>query len=223
MQAVILAAGEGTRLRPLTYKTPKPLLKINGKCLMEYNIDQLPKEIDELVIVIGYKGDKIRKYFGNNYKGRKVIYVEQNDFLGTGHAVKACQGVLDKRFLVLMGDDIYSREDMKKMLQHNCAMLVKEVKGKFTGGRIVVDKDGCLEQIVEGQHESKVNYLNTAMYVLTDDYFKYPLVSINKKEYGLPQTMVQMIKDVPIKIVKASKWIQITDLNDYNKAKKLLA
>ena len=154
MQAVILAAGEGTRLRPLTYETPKPLLKINGKCLMEYNIDQLPDEIDELVIVIGYKGEQIRKYFGNNYKGRKVTYVEQNDFLGTGHALKMCQDVLDERFLVLMGDDIYSRKDMVSMLEHECAMLVKEVRGKFTGGRIVVDKDGCLEQIVEGQHDT---------------------------------------------------------------------
>ena len=223
MQAVILAAGEGTRLRPLTYETPKPLLKINGKCLMQYNIDQFPEEIDELVIVVGYKGDQIKKYFGDNYKGRKVTYVEQNDFLGTGHALKMCENVLDKRFLVLMGDDIYSRNDMLEMLKHDCAMLVKEVRGKFTGGRIVVDKDGCLEKIVEGQHDDGVNYLNTAMYVLTDDYFKYPLVSINKKEYGLPQTMVQMIKDVPIKIVKASKWIQITDLADYKKAKKLLA
>lgn len=223
MQAVILAAGEGTRLRPLTYKTPKPLLKINGKCLMEYNIDELPKEIDELVIVIGYKGDKIKKYFGNNYNGRKVIYVEQNDFLGTGHALKICQTVLGERFMVLMGDDIYSRVDMVSMLKHNCAMLVKEVRGKFTGGRVVVGKDGCLEKIMEGRHDDGINYLNTAMYVLTDDYFKYPLVSINKKEYGLPQTMVQMIKDVPIKIVKASKWIQITDLDDYKKAKELLA
>lgn len=218
-----MAAGEGTRLRPLTYKTPKPLLKINGKCLMEYNIDELPEEIDELVIVIGYKGNKIKKYFGDNYKGRKVTYVEQNDFLGTGHAVKICQDVLGKRFMVLMGDDIYSCEDMKKMLQHKCAMLVKEVRGKFTGGRIVIDKDGCLEQIVEGKHDGKVNYVNTAMYVLTDDYFNYPLVKINEKEYGLPQTMVQMIKDVPIKIVKADKWIQITDLADYNKAKEILA
>ncbi len=122
-----------------------------------------------------------------------------------------------------MGDDIYSRKDMEKMLRHNCAMLVKEARGKFTGGKIVVDRDGCLEQIVEGRHDGDVNYVNTAMYVLTDDYFKYPLVSINEKEYGLPQTMVQMAKDVPIKIVKANKWIQITNLDDYNKAKELLA
>ncbi len=223
MQAVFLAAGEGTRLRPLTYKTPKPLLKINNKCLLEHNMDELPKEIDELVIVIGYKGNQIKKYFGNNYKGRKIIYVEQNDFFGTGHAVKICQDVLNKRFMVLMGDDIYSRKDMEKMLRHKCAMLAKEVRGKFTGGKIVVDKDGCLEQIVEGRHDGDVNYVNTAMYVLTDDYFNYPLARINKKEYGLPQTMVQMAKDVPIKIEKADKWIQITNLDDYNKAKELLA
>ena len=111
MQAVILAAGLGTRLRPLTYDTPKPLLKIGDKTLIEYNIERLPECIDELVIVIGYLGEQIIDYFGNQYKGKKISYIKQSQLLGTGHALFLCKKILNDRFLVLMGDDIYSQED----------------------------------------------------------------------------------------------------------------
>ena len=67
MQAVILAAGHGTRLRPLTYQMPKPLIKVADKCLIEHNIFNLPSEISELIIVIGYLGEQIQNYFGENY------------------------------------------------------------------------------------------------------------------------------------------------------------
>ena len=65
MQAVILAAGEGVRLRPLTLERPKPLIKVDGKTLLEHNLDQLVGVIDEVILVIGYKGNMIKEYIGN--------------------------------------------------------------------------------------------------------------------------------------------------------------
>ena len=82
MQAVILAAGNGTRLRPITNHVPKPMIKIGNKTLLEYNIDNLPSEVDEIIFVIGYLGEQIKDYFGSEFKGKKIKYVEQKELLG---------------------------------------------------------------------------------------------------------------------------------------------
>ncbi len=78
MQAVILAAGRGTRMGALTEHTPKPMLLVNGRPVLEYIFDSLPEEIDEVIIVVGYLGSVIQKHFGGFYKGKKILYVEQS-------------------------------------------------------------------------------------------------------------------------------------------------
>src|SRR3989344_2665566 len=110
MQAVILAAGLGTRMGELTKRTPKPLLKIGDQNLLERNLENLPPEIKEVVLVIGYLGGQIRKHFGNKWRGRTIRYVEQKEPKGTAHALFICQELLEDRFLVLMGDDLYAQK-----------------------------------------------------------------------------------------------------------------
>ena len=223
MQAVILAAGRGVRLRPLTYHVPKPLIRVNSKSLLEHNFERLPNEIDELVIVIGYLGEQIINYFGDKFKGRKIRYIKQSKLLGTGHALGLCDQVLEKRFLVLMGDDIYSNKDIMKCLEHDNCLLAKEMYSKCIGGRLKLDSNGHLENIVEGVHNHNKNLINTGLYVLTNNYFKYNFIILkNKKEYGLPQTLVKMAKDFPIKIEKAQEWLQINDINSIKRIEKRL-
>src|SRR3989344_7915186 len=108
MQAVILAAGEGKRLRPLTLDRPKPMIELLGKPILEHTIENLPSAINELVIVVGYKSEKIKNHFGNNWKGRSIVYVEQNmPPTGTAHALFTARRALKPgRFLSLMGDNI---------------------------------------------------------------------------------------------------------------------
>ncbi len=77
MQAVILAAGEGVRMRPLTLTKPKPLLEVLGKPLIRYATEGLPKEVTELIIVLGYRGEQIKAYCGTSFCGRTVTYVWQ--------------------------------------------------------------------------------------------------------------------------------------------------
>ena len=77
MKAVILAAGEGVRMRPLTLRTPKPLLQVAGRPLLEHIIYALPKDINELIVVIGYLGDQIKNFLGNEYHGLKIQYIWQ--------------------------------------------------------------------------------------------------------------------------------------------------
>ena len=77
MKTVIFAAGKGERLRPLTFKIPKPLLKISGKTFLERIIDALPFFLNEIIIVVGYKKEQIKKFLGEKYKNRKIYYVVQ--------------------------------------------------------------------------------------------------------------------------------------------------
>ena len=223
MQAVILAAGFGKRLRPITYHVPKPMIRIAGKNLIEHNLDILPDEIDELIIVVNYLKEQIINHFGSNYKGRKIKYVRQKDMLGTGHALSICKEYLRNRFLVMMGDDIYSRVDIERSIKHEQCILAQAVSGKFIGGRIKLDSNGNLDDIVEGVHNKSKSLSNVGLYVATKKFFEYDLVRIpGRKEYGLPQTLVKLAQDNPINIEKVENWIQISDLEGLKRAEKRL-
>lgn len=224
MQAVILAAGRGTRLRPLTYHVPKPMIRVAGKNLIEHNLDRLPAEIDEIVFVIGYLGEQIMNHFGREFGGRKIEYVKQQKLLGTGHAIHACREKLGERFLVMMGDDIYGPGDTERCLAHEQCLLTKEVSGKFTGGRVVLDSSGNLADIVEGAHNKTHALANAALYVLTQKFFEYDLVPVHEgKEYGLPQTLARMAHDHKVNIEKTSEWLQVSDLASLKRVENILA
>jgi len=224
MQVVVLAAGAGTRLRPLTNNRPKPLVPVAGKSIVEHTLAALPGAITEIIFVIGYRGDQIQDKFGAEFAGRPLRFIRQKKLFGTGHALRACRKILGERFLVLMGDNIYCRRDMEKCLAYEQAMLVDEVKGRFAGGRIKLDKQGNLSAILEGIHHQNLSLVNTGLYVLNRGYFDLDLVRLPgpKKEYGLPQAIAQGAAGNPVKIVKASRWIQITSPGDVKRAEKLL-
>ncbi len=216
MQAVILAAGLGTRMKELTVDTPKPLLKIGEKTLLEYKLQNLPDEIDEVVLVIGYLGDQIKSAFNGKFRGRKITYVEQKELKGTGHALSLCKPFLAGRFLVLMGDDLYAKEDLEKLVSYPLSVLGCELKEDISGvkrAEIKTDASGRVTEIDENSPARKGMLENAAAYVLDESYFEYPLkpADSNSKEFGLPQTMAQMVRDgKDIKIVRATWWKKVT-------------
>jgi NDP-sugar pyrophosphorylase family protein len=222
MQAVILAAGRGTRLGNLSQNTPKPLVKAKGKSLIEYNLEKLPRQIDEIIIVVGYLKEQIINQLGFSYEGRKIKYIEQKELLGTGHALHLCRALLKDKFLVFMGDDIYAAEDMRKCLKHDSCILVKKVPQKTTAAKMVVDKKGNLKAIIEEANEAGI-LVNTGLYVLTPAFFKYSLVPIKSgKEFGLPHTIVKMARDYKVKIEQATFWAQINTPEELARAEELL-
>src|SRR3989338_3733767 len=109
MQAVILAAVRGTRMKELTEGTPKALLEISGKPLLQYEFDSLPEVVDEVIIIVGYMGSMIQQRFGGIYKDKKIFYVEQDVLDGTAGALWRAKDILSDRFLVMMADDLYGR------------------------------------------------------------------------------------------------------------------
>jgi len=106
--AIILAGGLGTRLRPLTLETPKPLLPIKGKPIIEHAINNFKKYgIKEIILSVGYKADKIREYFGNGEKfGINISYCIENEPLGTGGAIKRAAENIKETFIAINGDNL---------------------------------------------------------------------------------------------------------------------
>ena len=104
MYGVVLAAGRGTRMRPLTDRRPKPLLPVGDRTLLESVFDTARDVADEFVVVTGYRGEAIRESIGDSYRGLPVHYVEQPEALGTAHAVAQAEPIVDDEFLVLNGD-----------------------------------------------------------------------------------------------------------------------
>ena len=224
MKAIILAAGRGVRLRPYTHITPKPLLKINGKRIIDYTLDILPQEIDEVIIVIGHLKWRLKWHLGKKYKHKKIIYIVQKDKKGTAHALSLCKPFLKKkeRFLVVFGDNIYAKKDLEKCLKCKLSILAKEVENPKDFGILTFDKNRHLKEIIEKPNNPPTNLVNCGVFVLNRKIFNYRMEAINKKEFGLPQTIIKMAQNYPIKIIKASFWIPVGYPRDLKKAKEIL-
>lgn len=214
-----MAAGLGTRLRPHTLETPKPMLAVAGRPILEWSIELLPPQITEVILVVGYKKDRIIGHFGDAWGGRKMRYVEQQELRGTGDALHRCRGLLDGRFLVMNGDDLYGKDDILAALDRPLSILAKETKvgGRF--GAFRTDTEGNMVDIIEGADVGPGGLVNAGLYVLDTRFFEYPLVPIKDgAEFGLPQTLVAMAKDHRIAIIRAGFWMPIGYPEDLEKA-----
>ena len=195
MQLVILAAGRGERMKQLTADRPKALLEVGGKSLLEYKLDRLPDEIDEIVAVIGYRGGMIREKFGHRYNGRPIVYVEQREKAarGTAGALWAAAPAVRNNFMVAMGDDIYASSDLERLSRKKWAILLLPVSELALYAKVSLDGLGNVAGVVEaGHHQGGFGFANTSLYSLDRRIFKYPLVPkvIGDREFGLPQTIV---------------------------------
>ncbi len=222
MQVVILAAGRGKRMQDLTNGVPKPMLKIKGKPILEYKINALPKEIKEIVFVVGYYGEHIMNYFKRTFNGRKITYVFQTDLNGTGGALFLAKSVLQDKFLVMFGDDLYQAKDIKKLLKHDLALLAKEVDDPSKFGVIKTNKVGNMVDIIEKPKNSKDKLVSTGVYMLNKKIFGYELVSVGHGEFGLPQTMAKMSDKHKIKVETATSWHAIGSPEDLMAAEKII-
>lgn len=224
MQAVILAAGLGTRMRPLTDMLAKPLLKVCGRPLLDYTFKALPDAISEVIVVIGYLGDQIKAYLGENFQGKAIRYVEQKALLGTANALFEAKSLLKARFLVFMADDIYAREDIEKCLEYEQAIMVKRIDSAGPGGKVELNEKGRLQNVVEGKNHQAGSFISIGVYLLTAKIFDYEPVKLldREGEWGLPQTVAKMAHDIPVSVVEATRWIKITTPDDLLRAADVL-
>lgn len=223
MQSVILAAGLGTRMGELTKSTPKPMLRVLGKPLLEHHLDFLPDEIDEVIFVIGYLGEQIREYFGDEWKGRKIRYVMQETLNGTCGAVASVKNLIRGKFLVTMGDDLYLKEDLQKLLSFDLAILVHTTEEPSRFGVIETDESSYFVGIEEKPEKPKSNLVSTNAFALDERFFSYEMVPVSKTEFGLPQTLLVMGHDHPVMALRASAWQPVGKPEDIAKAEAFLS
>lgn len=222
MQAVILAAGEGKRMQPLTFKRPKPLIPVLGRPILEHIIDALPKEVNEVILVVGYKADMIKKHFGDSYKGRSIKYVQQSTPEGTAHALSIARPFLNEgRFIFTYGDDIHGAAAIKEALSYPLAILAAEHPEPSRFGVIELNADGTLASIVEKPEVPPTNLISTGAMVLDTRIFQYEMVRENG-EYLLTHPLGLFAQDHPIMVVEQDFWIPIGYPEDIQLAEERL-
>ncbi len=164
MKVLIPVAGAGTRLRPHTHTTPKTLLMVAGKPILGHILDTIkPLQVDELILVVGEKGDKIREYVDKNYRF-KVKYAVQKEPLGLGHAVYT--GIHDEKngeLLIILGDTIFEADYRGLIEKGDYVIGVKEVKDPKRFGIIEFEGDRITRVIEKPEHPPS-NYAIVGIY-----------------------------------------------------------
>jgi len=181
MKAVILAAGEGVRLQPITSTRPKHLIKVGGKPILEHCLNVVKTSgIEEALIVIHYMGDAIRQYFGDGEKfGLKIEYVEQKAVLGTGNAVNVVEPYVKDDFLLVYGDLLFSAKAVKNVIdlykkeKPAATMAVVPVENPEDYGILELEDEKNVKRIVEKpkHEEAPSNLANAGMYVFSTEIF----------------------------------------------------
>ena len=207
MKAVILCAGEGVRMRPLTLTRPKALIELGGRPLLEHILYSLPDAVDEVILVVGYLGDQIQKRFGGEFLGKKISYVRQPEKNGTWGALMTAKPLLgDEKFLFLFGDDIIDKESIERCLTHDLAILVKEVEDPKRFGVVVADAHGKAKDFVEKPEIPPSKLASTGVMALDGRVFKYWPSMHRDGEYYLTDAVSQLMRDYDMFVERAKFW-----------------
>jgi glucose-1-phosphate thymidylyltransferase len=230
MKAVILAAGEGLRCRPLTLTRSKVMLPVANRPILEYIINALAKNgILDIILVVGYKKERIMDYFGDGINfGVRISYVEQNGQLGTAHAIKQTESLIDEKFLVLNGDNLIDPDTISDLLksEEGDSTLLTVVRDQSIGYGVVTLDKGFIARIIEKPREKISHLINTGIYVFSPSIFSVikstPISEIG--EYAITDTIQKMIDNgARIKnVTTESTWIDAVHSWDLLKANAAL-
>jgi len=224
MQCVIVCAGKGTRMSPLTDNTPKPLLFVHGKPILAHIIESLPIEITEVVLIVGYLKEQIIAHCGNEYLGKKVTYCEQKNFAGgTGDALMCAKGVLRGKFLFMYGDDIHGAAALKRAVACNHAILGTHSETPERFGVLVANEDGTLKAILEKPKNPPSNLINIGGFVINDSIFNYSVPVSTLGELLVTDMLTEYAKDNPVQILEQDTWIPIGYPEDIARAEAILS
>ncbi len=181
MKAVLLAAGAGERLMPLTATRPKHLIKIGGKPILQFCLEAVRRAgITEAIIVTHYLGEDIRNHFGDGEKlGLKLTFLEQKAILGTGNAAEVAKPYVDDDFVLIYGDLLFGQDAVKQVLAQfkkgktEAVMAVVPVDRPENYGIIEQDAKGKVKRIVEKPAAGKApsNLANAGIYVFSREVF----------------------------------------------------
>ncbi len=174
MKAFILAAGVGTRMRPLTAYTPKPLLPVAGKPILQHTIDALDGRVDEIIVLVGWQGSQIKE--GLRSKKTDITFAKQEEPLGTAHAISIAKRFVEGDFICMNGDILLEEGALVSFMEgftgRNTTMLaVANVKDPKGYGLVDMDGDSVTGLVEKPEHPVS-NWVNAGLYGFTYDIFE---------------------------------------------------
>jgi len=222
MKAVILAAGEGKRLRPFTETMPKVMLPVANKPIIEHVVEALKKSgISEIIIIVGYKKEVVMEYF-KDFEGVDIDFVTQDKQLGTAHALMQAKEKVDGSFLVIAGDNIIDHSSILKVVDVDseyCVLIKKHVHPSKYG--VVEFENNFLKNLVEKPEETFDEcFISTGVYKFPFSVFEKIESLLSTGVMDLSSFVQSLIKDGKnISVVKADIWMDIVypwDIVDVN-------
>mgnify|MGYP000283051407 FL=1 len=210
MQAVLLAAGQGTRMRPLTDSLPKPMLPVADRPLLAHTADAaVDAGADELIVVVGYEAEEVRSYFGERYRGVPVTFAIQQSQDGTADAVRAAREYLDGPFAVLNGDNLYDPTSIESLFDSGPALATFQVADPSNYGVISVEGN-YVSDIVEKPADPPTNLANTGAYVFpaeTREWLDVP--ESERGEYEITDVVARVIDEYDVTPVELDRWLDV--------------
>lgn len=225
MKAVILAAGEGTRLRPFTVSRPKVMIPIGNRPILEYVVQALAANgITDIVLVVGYMKERIMSFFGNGSRfGVRISYAIQDKQLGTAHAALAVRDRIKEDFILVAGDNIIDAQVIQDLLQHKggMSMLVTDSEMPSKYGVVQIEA-GRVVDIIEKPDKGVGNIINTGIYRFPPEIFDFLERGVMTGKSGITHVLHSCISKLNMDVVRSTgRWMDavypwdLIRLNEY--------
>lgn len=221
MDAIILAAGLGTRLRPHTLSTPKPLLPLQGRPILDWALGALPRGVDRVIVVVNYLAEQIEAYLKGQTHFNQWQAVRQEVPRGTGDALRSCRSYLrSDRFMVLNGDDLYGAADLATLADCPAGLLVHTVDEPRRFGIAFLKPDGTLERLVEKPDLDGRQLANTGAYLFPREVFDTELQLSARGEYEITDYVSALAARRAVHVVRANYWLPIGTVEAWQNAQQ---
>ncbi len=211
MKAVVLAAGEGTRLRPFTETMPKVMLPVANKPMVEYVVDALAQSgVEEIILVVGYKREALQEHF-KDYTKVPLSFVTQEKQLGTAHALLQAKDFVSDSFIVLAGDNIIDQKSISTLLSEKTpyAVLIKEHPEPSKYG-VVSLKEKKLKDLVEKPEDPQARFISTGIYKFPNSVFSVIESLAQEGTYSLAAVIQQLLmQETAVQAIQAHMWKDI--------------
>jgi bifunctional UDP-N-acetylglucosamine pyrophosphorylase/glucosamine-1-phosphate N-acetyltransferase len=222
MDAIILAAGLGTRLRPHTLQTPKPLLELQGRPVLDWALGALPATVDRVLVVVHHLADQVVDYLKRQKHVAHWEAVHQPEPRGTGDALRSCRDPLrSEQFLVLNGDDLYGATDLDEIAGRPAAVLVHPVDEPRRFGIAFLKPDGSLDRLVEKPDLTGRRMANTGAYVFPRSVFATPLQLSPRGEYEITDYLSALARQQTVSVIPARFWLPIGTVEAWREAETM--
>ncbi len=222
MDAIILAAGLGTRLRPHTLSTPKPLLPVRGRPILDWTLAALPKTVERVIVVTHYLKEQVDDYLKQQKHFSDWVTVFQQTPRGTGDAFMSCRdAVKSDQVFVLNGDDLYAGRDLDALSGKRQGLLVHAVDEPKKFGITFLRDDGTLERLVEKPDLTGRHMANIGAYLFPREALALTLPLSPRGEYEITDVVSQLVERGPFHAVEATTWLPIGNEEQWRAAAEL--